>query len=405
MREKLNAMEKTLSERSSVFSSGYNTNTVSSSDLISVLTETDVIVDMVRIRSFDQDFKDESRYVAFILKKGSGIDMVELENGNQLETRYAKYYRTAIQQRVNDEYSYNQFWSTIDPKLVGKKTIYFSPDGVYSQLNLNTLRASTGEYNVNRYDVVVVGNARDLLRDKVKASGATKRGAFLLGFPDYATHDVAALPGTKIEIENISKVLKGANYTVTTRLQKEANEKNIKNLNAPLIVHIATHGYFLQDIEGAVGSVYGIDAENASNNPLLRSGLILADAKNAISGVTDTNISETENGILTAYEAMNLDLEGTDLVVLSACETGLGDVKAGEGVYGLQRSFLVAGADALIMSLWKVDDEATQLLMSGFYTNLVKGIGKQKAFKQAQIQLMAKYKDPYYWGAFVMIGM
>ena len=168
-------------------------------------------------------------------------------------------------------------------------------------------------------------------------------------------------------------------------------------------MHIATHGYFLADTDLQGGDAMGIDAENARNNPLLRSGLILAGIQTQNNNTED--LQGNDNGILTAYEAMNLSLEGTDLIILSACETGLGDVRAGEGVYGLQRAFLVAGANALIMSLWKVDDAATQQLMTNFYTNWSKTGNKQKSFKQAQLQLMAKYKDPYYWGAFVMMGM
>jgi CHAT domain-containing protein len=122
----------------------------------------------------------------------------------------------------------------------------------------------------------------------------------------------------------------------------------------------------------------------------------MADAEKAMDGTS-------ENGILTAYEVMNLLLDNTEIVVVSACETGLGDVKNGEGVYGLQRAFQVAGSKAIIMSLWKVNDAATQELMSGFYKHFALTNNKQTAFKKAQLELKTKFKDPYFWGAFVMV--
>ena len=168
-------------------------------------------------------------------------------------------------------------------------------------------------------------------------------------------------------------------------------------------MHIATHGFFLNDLSDFQDQVFGIDIEKARENPLLRAGLMLANAESALSSRNTKEFRNDDNGILTAYEAMNMNLD-TEVLLLSACETGLGDVKAGEGVYGLQRAFQIAGADALIMSLWTVSDDATQALMNLFYQNYLATGDKAAAFKKAQVQLKTKYKEPYFWGAFVMVG-
>jgi CHAT domain-containing protein/tetratricopeptide (TPR) repeat protein len=400
-----NSMERKLSERSADFSSGYSSAKIGFTDIQKVMADNEAIVEIIRLHTYTQKFENDAKYVALILTKtAEKPKLVLLDNGTQLETRNAKYYRNMIQQRMPDELSYEQYWARIESELGAKKVIYLSPDGVYNQININTLKKPQGDYVVNRFDVVILGNSKDLIGIKGKKTRTPRKSAGLLGFPDYGGSELSPLPGTKVEIESVSRILKVSGYQLSQFTQKTASEANLKSIKSPALLHIATHGYFLQDVETS-GSVFGVNMENANNNPLLRSGLMLAGASATISGKRSPSLQSNDNGILTAYEAMNLNLNATDLVVLSACETGLGDVKSGEGVYGLQRAFLVAGADALIMSLWKVDDEATQLLMTNFYSNWIKLGNKQKAFKQAQIQLLAKYKDPYFWGAFVMMGL
>jgi CHAT domain-containing protein len=192
---------------------------------------------------------------------------------------------------------------------------------------------------------------------------------------------------------------------VETLLRKEALEEKIKSSQNITLLHIATHGFFLAPKNEHEKEVYTHNLRDVENNSMLRSGLLLGGAeKNLIAMLSDQSNPAGDDGILSAYEVMNLNLDAAELVVLSACETGKGDVKNGEGVYGLQRAFMLAGAHHVLMSLWKVDDAATQELMAAFYGEWLSGKEKMTAFHDAQVSMKQKFSHPYYWGAFVMMG-
>lgn len=175
-------------------------------------------------------------------------------------------------------------------------------------------------------------------------------------------------------------------------MSADASEEKIKAMEAPKLLHIATHGFFLDDISVSSDDqrgVTGIASATLVENPLLRSGLLLAGAGKTITEGRQNN--QSEDGVLTAYEALNLNLNQTDMVVLSACETGLGQIQTGEGVYGLQRAFRAPGAQTVLMSLWKVDDQATQQLMMGFYSEWLSNGKKQAAFRMRSLSSASSF--------------
>lgn len=399
-----NALEKKISQRvPELFS-----EKVSYQDIKSTLGTDEAVLDVIQFNHFDKKFTDQIHYVALIADQGStNPKFVLLQNGNEMDSKYFKYYRNMIKTQKPDKYTYEQYWSKIEPQLQGKKTIYASLDGVYNQIGMNTILKPDGKYLVDEKNFVFLTNTKDLLKYKKKtANTATTKNVSLLGYPFYGTTGkIAALPGTKTEVDAIDLLLRNSGFQTKKYMGKEASEEALKKINSPRVLHIATHGFFLDDaVDTGNQKVFGIEIDKARENPLLRAGLMLANAESALDGRNTRELSSTDNGILTAYEAMNMSLDYTELVILSACETGLGEVKAGEGVYGLQRAFQVAGTDAIIMSLWTVSDAATQELMTLFYKNWLQSGDKVSAFKKAQIQLKTKYPAPYYWGAFVLIG-
>jgi CHAT domain-containing protein len=255
-----------------------------------------------------------------------------------------------------------------------------------------------------------VSNTKDIYIRNVKKRHTNETNtATMFGNPTFylaeaeARKSIADLPGTEKEITQLQFMLKQKGWNTSEYIENSAAEEKIKELNSPKIFHIATHGLYRPSPAVTLeNSVEGSEAL-LIQNPLMRTGLLLKGAGDLLDK-TDYNYN-MENGILTAYEAMSLNLDKTDLVVLSACETGLGDLEAGEGVYGLQRAFLVAGAKVLIMSMFKVDDDATQKLMLKFYQKWLNNGNMRLSFIDAKKELRLEYPDPIHWGAFMMIGI
>jgi CHAT domain-containing protein len=287
-----------------------------------------------------------------------------------------------------------------------------APEGQLNLIPFEALVEESGHFLIERLRFNYLASGRDLLR---YGADATPRGtALILANPEFGSGPVVQapaqdtpepqprardfagmffepLPATAIEAATIKALLPDA----VLLTGPQATESALKRVRGPRLLHLATHGFFLGDtVRATARERAGLPREN----PMLRSGLVFA-------GVSALQ-SEQDDGVLTALEAAGLDLDGTQLVVLSACETGLGAVRNGEGVFGLRRAFVVAGAQTLVMSLWQVDDESTQRLMSDYYRRLAVGADRVEALRSTQLALLAdpSSRHPFYWASFIISG-
>lgn len=372
----------------------------------------------------------KARYAAAVLRsqgEPKWVDLGEAAAIDELAVNFRAELATGRPYKQNARKLYQQIMEPIRPLLGNVRHILISPDGQLTVIPFEALRDEKNQFLIQHYAFSYLTTGRDLLRFQsgvnkasapvvladidydnqvqavavAKATGA--RGSQNRSSSELATLVFDPLINTKDEAVAIKKVLPNANVM----LGKNATETAVKQLRSPSILHLATHGFFIADVEQNLNASQELELEPRPakilqiENPLLRSGLALA-GFNKRAQVPDGS----DDGVLTALEVAGLDLRSTELVVLSACETGSGDIKVGDGVYGLRRALVIAGSQSQILSLWLVDDAATKDLMVKYYQNLKAGKGRHEALRSAQLELLnsSNYQHPQYWAAFVPSG-
>ncbi len=405
--------------------------TVQLEDVAGRLQADEVLVEWVLYQPFDVHYRSmntafgPARYAAFVVHRDGTTGVVDLGEAARIDEAVASMRRALADPRSDPTSLGRQLhgWlmAKVEPLLKGKTTVYLSPDGMLNLLPFAALVDDDGTHLVAEYTFTYLSSGRDLVR--LQGKDAPQSSALLIGAPAFSASGAGSrtagngsraaglsdlvfppLPGTEGELDALEAVVPRARV----RRAAAATESTVKQAEAPVVLHVATHGFFLADERTASASGRGVtyvkgdavvrpaaDAEN----PLVRSGLALAGA-NLRAG------PDGEDGILTALELASTNLHGTELVVLSACETGVGEVRNGDGVYGLRRALVIAGSRSQVMSLWQVDDAATRDLMTAYYGRLRKGDGRSEALRAVQLKMRKKKETahPFYWAAFIPSG-
>lgn len=451
--QEVNQLEQQLARRSSALSEANTLAAATWHDVQQALKPGEAAVEIAKFQFHTgRTFVANRIYIALVITPQSKYpNLIVLGDARDLEAAPLTGFRSAVAktrgviaeaepntppsaaETANTSAAYDGFWKPLEAAFAGAHRIYIAPDGVLNQLPIGLLADSSGKLVLEKYQLRYLNSTRDLLRPQHPASA---NSAVLLGDPKFdlaqagqpttaapapASSTQAGqpsvnltggplnpLPNTRLEVSAIDKLLRASGWQTTAYLDERATKSAITKIRSPRVLHIATHGFFLADQRPPDQSGRVVRLSSAVDDPMLRSGLFFAGANRVRSGAPLA--PGADDGVLTAYEASQLNLQGTELVVLSACETGLGEQSNSEGVFGLRRALQEAGAGAIMMSMWSVPDQETQELMSLFYAKWLGGLDKPEALRQAQLEerevVRKRYnKDlPFYWGAFVLVS-
>lgn len=430
LRERIAGLELELSRSSSDY--GEIPTLPKLIDIQNNLSDDSALVEFVRYQHYEPAISPNwgtDHYAAYILLsdgtiKGMDLGPADIIDGavRTLASSLASSSTPISQVKEESQALYAMVMAPVQEALDNKTTVFISPDSALNLIPFEALVDENNSYLVERYQFRYLISGRDLMQVENITITARNNPAVLMGAPSFGRADntisepieidqrqrainfenniFPTLSNTEAEIHGIAVRFPNAQ----TYLTNAATEAQIKDIKSPRILHVATHGFFTDTSDSRNpflhASNYGFLTRGISGiNPLLRSGLVLA-------GVKERQSGPDQDGILTALEMSALDLRGTQLVVLSACETGIGELSAGEGIYGLRRALALAGSQSQVVSLWKVDDLATQELMLIYYDKLLAGTSRDAAIRETQLAFLQapEYGHPYYWAAFIGSG-
>ena len=426
---KVNKLEKEIANE--VFNLDQISKHIKWKDLKNKLHANEVAIEFIHYNSHPHDELQAINYAAILIDAHSKEpqfiplfkekELAEVLNSN-IESKNSSFNKmytrgAKVMKRTNYEGLYDLVWKPLMPHLDNFETVRYSPSGILHRISFDAIHVEDGEHLTDLFQLVRYGSTSSFVlasnQSSTKGQEAALYGGILYDLSIDQKVSLGAwsyLEGTQKEVNEISKILEANGFQVNMMTKASASEESFKELSkerlSPKILHIATHGYFYPEPE-LIPVEEQLENESIafkrSSHPLVRSGLLLAGANHTWTG-SQLKDSDKEDGVLTAYEISQMDLNNTELVVLSACETGLGDILGNEGVYGLQRALKIAGAKNLIISLWKVPDKETSMLMRSFYSNW---LGNKSSIRQAltfaQKELRDLGYDPYYWAGFILL--